>query len=170
MSTGCTLWLEYSGHRRALRDFFFEVCKCTHYLVGDTFRQGPPDDIEREHYAIYNDNNLISIRERSFSSSAYRHDVSVWFTFNKVDYWTWKADVVESSVRWMMQSHGDALLDQDGGPLLGRRSNGAIVVSEQVGISKKGGKHKYARQELELIASVLDRNSLRLEQGHLPHI
>jgi hypothetical protein len=164
------LWLEYPGDRRLLRDFFFDACKCTHYWVApNTFQRGRPDNVEREHYGIHNDNNLISIRERSFASNVYEHDVSIWFTCNKVDYWDWKRDVVESSIRWMLQSPGDALLDQDGGPLLGRGGKGSIIVSDQVGIPKKGAKHKHARRELEIIATTLDRECVLLERGHLPH-
>jgi hypothetical protein len=70
----------------------------------------------------------------------------------------------------MMQARGDALLDQDGGPLLGRRGKGSIIVNDQVGIPKEGAKHKYAKQELEVIATILDRECVLLEQGHLPHI
>jgi hypothetical protein len=51
----------------------------------------------------------------------------------------------------MLQSPADALLEQDGGPLLGRRGNGSIIV----------------RQELEIITTILDRECVLLEQGHL---
>ena len=170
MSTACTLWIEYPGDRRVLRDFFFDACKCTHYWVApNTFGQGRPDNIQGEYYGMHNENNLISIHERSFARSVYKHDVSIWFTFNKVDYSAWKIDVVGSSIRWMMQSPGDAFLDQDGRPLLARTGNGPIIVSDQVGIPKKGAKHKYAKQELEIIATILDRECVLLEQGHLPH-
>lgn len=154
-----------------LRDFFFDACKCTHHSVApNSSQQREPDAIDREHIGMHNPNNLICIQAWSFASSVYKNDVSIWFTFNKVDYWAWMSDVVESSIRWMMQTSGDALLEQDGRPLLGRRGDGPIIVSDRVGIPEKGAKHKHARQEFDVIATILDRECVLLEQGHLPHL
>jgi len=43
-----------------LRDFFFDACKCTHYVASNISQQGRPDNIEYKHYGMHNENNLGS--------------------------------------------------------------------------------------------------------------
>jgi len=118
-----TFSVEYSGDRRALHDYFYEACKCTHSSA-----QGSSETGGQMHYAMHNAYNLISLREISADMSAHhKADIRVTFTFNKgADVRFWSAEVLDACVRWLARSTGDAFLDRAGGPILGR-SGGALV-------------------------------------------
>ncbi len=133
MAHAYNLWLEYPADWRPLRDFFYEACKCSHFWTSPmTDQRGPPDGQEREHYAVHNEYNLISFGPPLLvDKPSVTHDVVVTFTLNKFDRWEqWQHEVIDSSIRWLARSAGDALLDWDLLPILGRKGVGPIVVND----------------------------------------
>jgi hypothetical protein len=168
------LWLEYPADWRPLRDFFYEACKCTHFWTGpNTMQQGPPDNQEREHYAVDNEYNLIGLRPPlRVEKPGYVHDVKVWFTLNKFDRWEqWQNEVIDASIRWLARSTGDALLDWDLLPILGRKGAGPIIVSSLAYDNPSQRVLDARRPEYQaFLAATLEREGLAYEVGPLNSI
>lgn len=168
------LWLEYPSDWRSLRDFFYGACKCTRFWTGPmSMREGPPDNQVREHYAIDNDYNLIGFRPpHPAESPCYTHDVKVWFTLNKFDRWEqWHTEVIDASIRWLARSTGDALLDWDLLPILGRKGAGPIVVNNFVNERPSDRVQDAEQSEYQrFIAAALDREGLPFSIGPLDPI
>lgn len=163
MATHYNLWLEYPGDWRRLRDFFFDACKCTAYWIGpNTFREGRPDDQAQELYAMHNEYNLISLGGK-FDSRSYKNDVHVFFTLNGKDKDAskmWEQDVVNASVAWLAGTTGDALLDLDGLPVIGRQGNVLMLNDLVKAYAGKRMKAKYIAQSQARLVEALDHECL----------
>ena len=168
------LWLEYPSDWRSLRDFFYEACKCTHFWTGpNTMQEGPPDNQKREQYAVDNEYNLIGLRSPlRVEKPGYTHDLHVWFTLNKFDRWEqWENEVIDASIRWLARSSGDALLDKDLLPILGRKGTGPIVVNSLEFENPSPRILDFKRPEYQsFLTATLDREGLAYEIGPLDPI
>lgn len=124
------LWMEYAGDWRALRDFFFDACKCTGFVAPPMRTEAGRPAATEKIYSVHNSYNLINLHEK-FAGRAYENDVQVSFTLNKPDRWEeWERDVLTASIHWLARHEGDGLLDWDGLPILGRKGPGRIVIND----------------------------------------
>jgi hypothetical protein len=166
------LWLEYSGDWRPLRDFLFDACKCTAFWTGPmTTQPGRPDNREREHYGMHNDYNLIDLHGGR-DNRAYRNHVKVKFTLNDPDRWDeWEKDIIGAGIRWLARTPGDALLDSDELPILGRLGGGALIVNDFSNIEEDADVRAARRPDYQdFIATALQREGLAYGKGPLEPI
>ena len=166
------LWLEYPGDLRPLRDFLFDACKCATFWTGAMTRQkGKPDDLERVHYGVYNEYNLIALHPGGISS-AYKNNLKAKFTLNDPDRWDeWEKDVVEASIQWLARTKGDALLDLDELPILGRLGGGPVIVNDFSSQKDRPYVRAAKRPEYQdFIVTTLQSAGLAYQKAPLPPI
>jgi len=170
MSVAYNFALEHSGDWRVLRDYFYEACKCTHFWTGPmSSEKGLPDAQVREHYAMSNNYNLVDLWDhRNYTSASYKTDVCIVFTFNKgATSFIWSADVLDACIRWLSRSTGDAFLDMDGGPVLGRSGGGLIRIDEAWARGWTRRDKYFVDRDLTVVMNALEREGLSYDRGAL---
>lgn len=174
MTVHIDFWVAWHGDRRAVRDFFFDAAKCNKFWVSPhELAYGRPDQQEREHYAVFNDYNIIDLNNRRFPEWSWGElptNTHVWFTLN--DSWKrdlWLDDCVTASIEWLARNEGDALLAVFECPLLARR-NGAISVNmdAEPALGKIMSDEPRAKQLTELVLNTLQVECLPHELVALP--
>ena len=135
-----------------------------------THQVGRPDNQERAVYGVYNDYNLVNLNS-GLQSSEYVNDVSVLFTLNDIDRWDeWQSDVTEACIRWLARSTGDALLDRDHWPILGRKGLGPVIVNNDPREIPSRWHDTREPQFQSRIVAALERENLSFKMGLLKSI
>ncbi|MBI3440135.1 MAG: hypothetical protein HY054_16040 [Proteobacteria bacterium] len=169
MSTTFFFALEHPGDWRPVRDYFYEACKCTEFWTAPNhFEKGPPDSQERDYYAVCNSYNLIGFDKPIGSSTTYKADVSIAFSWNKgPHYFIYSIEVLDACIRWLARSRGDAFLDLNGNPILGRAAGGPVRISE-IWANGGGAKDKDTlRRDVPVAINALIREGLAYDIGPL---
>src|SRR5262249_21162931 len=118
------------GDWRALRDFFYHACRCTHFWTSPSSEQeGPPDGQVRQYYAMRNGDFGIDLRAPHKKPPSWTIDVCVWFHPISKNAPNWGNEVRVACIRCLARSTGDAHLAWNGAPILARRDGGLIRIN-----------------------------------------